>query len=113
MLSVDSHFANRLPVLRKTYDKLADAVSDFGTISIQPVKSSIFLKKAGTFASVIVNKDHLKIAFFLSKVYEGFPIEKTLPYAPKKIVHFLSIARPADVNKQLVNWLKESYSLAK
>jgi hypothetical protein len=113
LYSVDSHFEGRIPVLRKTYDKLVDAVSDFGPVSIQPVKGSIFFKKAGTFASVTVRKDHLKIDFFLSEKYEGFPIEKTLQYTQKKIAHYMSLAKPADVNKQLVSWMKESYSLAK
>lgn len=113
LLSVDSHFEKRPPQLRKIYDKIIDAVMDFGPVGIEPIKSGIFLKKAGTFAKVEVKKDHLKVEFFLDHLHNAFPVEKTLQYTQKKIVHLVSVSSLEDVDKQLTGWLKTSYSLAK
>lgn len=108
-----SHFADRPAVLRKAFDKIVKAVSAFGPVSIQPVKGMIFLKKSGTFASVVLRKDHFKLEFFLSELHDEFPVEKTFRYSRLKIVHIVSISGPSEVDSQVVNWLRESYSLAR
>ncbi|HEU4718217.1 MAG TPA: DUF5655 domain-containing protein [Bacteroidia bacterium] len=112
-IPVGSHFEGKPASLRKAFDKMVAISSSFGNVSVQPVKGGIFLKKAGTFAMIAVRKDCLKVEFFLSHLYEGFPVEKTFRYTQKKIVHVVSISGPGDVNKQFAGWLKESYSLAK
>src|SRR5574337_1078798 len=99
-ISADSHFEGKPGTLRKTYDKIIDTVSDFGKISIQPVKSGIFLRKAGTFAMIAVKKDHLKIEFFLDHPHEAFPVEKVFQYTQKKYVHLVSVSKPVDVDRQ-------------
>jgi hypothetical protein len=112
-MSAETHFENRPPVLRKTYDKIIKTVCKFGPVSIQPIKGYIVIKKAGTFAAVIVKKDHLKLEFFLDHKMDVFPVEKTFNYTQKKIVHVISVAKPGDIDKQVIAWLKESWLLAK
>ncbi|MBI3509491.1 MAG: hypothetical protein HY064_02435 [Bacteroidetes bacterium] len=112
-ISVDTHFKNKLPVLRKIYDKLEHAVCDFGEVSVEPIKGGIFFKKAGTFAMIAFRKDHLKVEFFLKQKYDAFPVEKTFQYTQKKIVHVVPVSSVKEVDKQLVKWLRESWELAK
>ena len=113
MISAESHFEGKPAALKKTYDKLADAVCDFGPVSIQPIKGGIFFKKAGTFAMIAIRKDHLKVEFFLDHLHDSFPVEKTFQYTQKKIVHVVSVSNVKDVDRQLIGWLKTSYSMAK
>lgn len=112
-ISPESHFEGKPAALKKIYDKLKDAVSDLGEVNVQAVKGSIYFKKTGTFAGVMVRKDHLKVEFFLPRVHDAFPVEKTFYYSPKKVVHVVSVSEPGDINKQLLAWIGESYSLAK
>jgi effector-binding domain-containing protein len=112
-ISAESHFEGKPTSLKKVYDKLENAVTNFGDVSIQPIKGGIFFKKAGTFAMIAIRKDHLKVEFFLDHLHDSFPVEKTFQYTQKKIVHVVSVSSVKEVDKQLINWLKISYSLAK
>lgn len=110
---LDKHFEGKPVGLRKAFDKLVKNVNTFGLVSVQPINGMIVLKKAGAFASVVLRKDHFKIEFFLSSLQDEFPVEKTFRYSQKKIVHIVSVSSAAEVDKQLVSWLRESYALAK
>ena len=112
-ISAEKHFEGKPLVLKKVYDKLEREVSNFGNVSIQPIKGGIFFKKAGTFAMINIRKDHLKIEFFLDHKHDAFPVEKIFQYTQKKIVHVVSVSEMKEVDRQLINWLKISYGMAK
>lgn len=111
--NIDDHFEGKPAVLRKTFDKLRKSVEKFGQINTTAVKTSIMFKRAGTFAGIVVRKDHLKLEFFLPEKHDEFPIEKSFQYSKHKWVHAVSLAEPEDVTAQLLKWLKISYSLTK
>lgn len=110
---VDKHFKDKPASLRKAYDKLEKAVLKFGDVNISPVKTAIYFKRAGAFCGVTPKKDHLKVSFFLPEKLEEFPIEKSVQYTKIKYGHIVSVAEAADVNAQLIDWIKVSYGLAK
>lgn len=112
-IPLDKHFEGKPVALRKAFDKVVKGARTFGEVSVQPINGMICLKKAGSFASVVLRKDHFKLEFFLSTLQDEFPVEKTFRYSQKKIVHIVSISSPAEVDKQLLAWLKESYALAR
>ena len=110
---LEKHFEGKPVALQKAFDKLVKSVQRFGEISVQPINGMIMLKKAGSFASVTMRKDHFKLEFFLPELVDEFPVEKTFRYSQKKIVHIVSISSPKEVDAQLVGWLKTSYGMAK
>lgn len=110
---LEKHFEGKPVALRKAFDKLVKTVNTFGEISVQPINGMICLKKAGSFATVVLRKDHFKLEFSLGTLHDEFPVEKTYRYSQKKIVHIVSVSSAAEVDRQLIGWLKESYSLAK
>lgn len=113
VVTVESHFMNRQPALKQTYDILLTHVGNFGSFTINPVKSSISLKTISTFLGIKVMKDHLLIEFFLNRKIEEFPVFKTFDYSKNKIVHAVKIDHSDQVDAQLIRWIKESYELVK
>ena len=110
---VDKHFKDKPATLRKAYDKLENALLKFGDVTISPVKTAIYFKRAGTFCGVTVKKDHFKVSFLLPEMVDVFPIEKSERYTKQKYAHYVSVAEVSDVTAQLLKWLKVSYGLAK
>ncbi len=113
VVSAESHFEGKPASLKKAYDKLVKSISALGEVSVQPIKNYICFKKAATFASVTVRKDHFKVEFFLGRTENVFPIEKTFFYSKNKVVHVVPVSGPEDIDKQLLAWIAESYFLAK
>ncbi len=71
----------------------------------------IFFKTKSTFLGIKVKKDQLHVEFFLDHLENVPPVSKYLQTSKHRVVHLVPVDRPEDINKQLVNWIKESYKL--
>lgn len=104
----------KYPLAAKLYDVLEKKVMAFGSdVMISAARSCVFAKANGTFIAFKPKKDCLVLEFFLPDVVEEFPIEKHFRYSKTKVVHYLRIDGKEQINKQLMKWLKTSYSIIK
>lgn len=108
----DIHFINKKPNVLKVYEKILKETKKFGKVNVSPVKSGILLKNISTFLGMRLKKDSLDIDFFLPEETNEFPIYKTFRYTKSKVVHYVRLENPKEVDRQLVNWMKISYRMA-
>ena len=111
-VNADKHFMNKEPNVRTVYDKILREAKKFGKVNISPVQTSIMFKNVSTFLGINLRKDSLDISFFLPEETNEFPVYKTFRYGKNKVAHSVRLESPSEVDKQLVNWMKISYSLA-
>ena len=111
-VNADIHFANKKPNVKAVYEKILKETKKFGKVNVSPVQSSILLKNVSTFLGIKPRKDSVDIDFFLPEETNEFPIYKTFRYTKNKAVHCVRLESPKEVDKQLVNWMKISYSMA-
>ena len=108
----ENHFINKKPNVKAVYEKILNETRKFGNVNISPVKSGILLKNISTFLGIKLRKDFLDIEFFLPEETNEFPVYKTFRYTKSKVVHYVRLENPIEVDKQLVGWIKISFLLA-
>jgi predicted transport protein len=94
------------------YKYICKEVKKFGSYKEETVKPDvIFFKTKSTFLGIKVKKNHLEIEFFLDHLEDIPPVFKYLQTSKHRIVHVIKIDSKEDVNKQLINWMKQSFNL--
>ena len=112
LISKESLFAKRSPELKRRYGQIVKIVKSFGEYREETVLADvIFFKTKSTFMAVKVKKEHLDVEFFLDHLENVPPVSKYLQTSKHRIAHVVPVDRPADINRQLSNWMKESYQL--
>ena len=56
-------------------------------------------------------KDHVEIEFQLGREIREFPVYRSLRVSRNRVVHLAVIEDPRDVDRELLDWLRESYEL--
>lgn len=102
---VDVHFDGRPPALRAAFAKVVKALPDAEVVANA---SSIHFRRERAFAGVRVKKDALDVEFLLARKVASTRILKMEDLGPSRKAHHVRVADPADVDTELVAWLKEA-----
>lgn len=111
LVDVEEHFINKAPIIKAAFEKLMQKVESFGDITVNPVKSSIQVKTGATFLGVKPKKDSMEIEFFLSYELKDDIVNKILVMSKNRIVHYVTVHTPANINAELISLIRKSYKL--
>jgi len=78
---------------------------------VDAVKTSINLAARAHFAGVTVQKEALTVGFVLARRVEDLRIARHAFLGGRWIGHRVRVAKPDELDPQLLDWLKESYDL--
>ncbi|PYP89043.1 MAG: hypothetical protein DMF61_04935 [Blastocatellia bacterium AA13] len=109
--SAVDHFLNKDPYLREAYEHLIGTLRTLGPLRVEAVKSAINFAAKFNFAAVRVAGDHLRVEFLLDHLIKSDRITKTERLSPTKIAYHVAVKSPSDVDRELIGWLKEAYTL--
>lgn len=110
--TIESHFADKSPVLRTIYDNLMAEIRSFGDVVEEPKKTSIHLVRKTAFAGVATRKTALLLNIKSSApiVSPRFPkIEKV---SSNRYHQEVKLTNPTEVNAELLGWLRQAYELS-
>ena len=108
----ESFFMNRPVHFRKLYEIIKNKVKSFGEFREEAVLPDvIFFKTKSTFLAIKVKKAWLDIEFFLDHLEDVPPVKKYLQTSKRRFVHLVSIDEEEDIDKQLMDWISDSYNL--
>ena len=110
--SIESHFADKAPVVREIYDRLIAETHLFGDVIEEPKKTSIHLVNKTAFAGVATRKTAL-----LLNVKSAAPIisprfPKTEKVSSNRYHQEVKLTDPAEVDAELLGWLRQAYDLS-
>ena len=112
LVDKETFFHNRPPHFRQLYEVIRKQVAEWGEFREEAVEPDvIFFKTKSTFLAVKVKKAWLDIQFFLDHLEDVPPVKKYLQTSKKRVAHLVSIDEEADINPQLLRWMKASYEL--
>lgn len=109
--TVKTHFKDRDPILRETYDELIRKLEAIGRLQVDSVKTSIILGSRAHFAVVYPYQGHLLLEFLSNREIKSERIHRSQALGTARVSHFVKLVEPADVDDELLNWLAQSYSL--
>jgi hypothetical protein len=110
--SVKSHFEGRNASVRATYDRLLKNARQFGQVIEEPKKTSIHLVNKTAFAGVVARKSAIVLTIKSDRKLSSARIDKTERTSANRFHHELKLISPAEVDPELVKWLKDAYALS-
>lgn len=111
-LSIASHFSSKAPVVREIYDKLLRALKRIGPIVEEPKKTSIHLVNATALAGVATRRDSIILTIKSDCALHSPRIHKSERVSAKRFHHEVKLTSPADVDAELLRWLKAAYEMS-
>lgn len=109
---LESHFLNKEPNVKAVFEKIHKEVTPFGEFKVNSVKHAILFTAKSHFLAVKPKRKWLDIELVLPYPVEGFPIHKTVQVSKSKWAHFVRLEAETEVDKRLVEWLREAYEVS-
>ena len=110
--SVKSHFQNKDKVVREIYERLLRKVEQWGTVYEDPKKTSIHLVNRTAFAGVATRTAALNCTIKGDHVLSSSRVTRSEQVAARRFHHEVKLTSPADVDSELIGWIKEAYKLS-
>ena len=111
--SAQDHFKYREQVVTDIYEKLIAELHKLGQLKIEPKKTSIHLGNRFGFAGVYTRKDYINLEVHLNYKLKSERVTKMEQASANRFHHTIKLTKPKDIDKELLNWLKEAYDLKK
>jgi hypothetical protein len=110
--TVKSHFENKDAVVRQIYDRLIKGAQKFGRVIEEPKKTSIHLVRKTAFAGVATRKHALILTIKSDRKLSSPRIHKSEQASANRFHHEARLTSPAEVDAELLKWLKDAYVLS-
>jgi hypothetical protein len=109
--TIEEHFARSEPHVAETYRAYEDAVRSIGPIEVIPQKTRVAFMVRMRFAGCQFRRRWLQAGFIAKRPIESPRIFKSERYGPRTWGHYVRLRSPADVDDELVGWLREAYAV--
>jgi hypothetical protein len=110
--TVENHFSSKEPIVREIYNRVLKAIRGIGSVIEEPKKTSIHLVNSSALAGVATRKDSLILTLKSDRKLTGPRIHKSEQVSAGRFHHEVKLRSPADVDNELVGWLREAYELS-
>ncbi|HEY8187962.1 MAG TPA: DUF5655 domain-containing protein [Pyrinomonadaceae bacterium] len=110
--TVKEHFDNRAPEVKATYVAILNAAKKLGTVKEEPKKTSIHLVRKSAFAGVATRKSALILTLKSDSDIVSKRIAKREQASARRWHLEVKLETPAQVDSEILGWLKKSYELA-
>ena len=111
LFTVESHFEGKDSV-RRIYGRLLKEARRFGPVIEEPKKTSIHLVNRTAFAGVATRQHALILTIKSDRNLSSPRIHKSEQTSAKRFHHQIRVNSPAEVDSELVKWLKDAYALS-
>ena len=101
------------PHVRAIYDAVRKAVSKFGKVRADEKKTSIHLVAKTGFAGIHLRKSAILLNIRTAKPIKSKRVRKVERVSANRYHNEMLIGSPAEVNAEVIGWLREAYSLGK
>ncbi len=110
--TVESHFEGKDASVRQIYDRILKSARKFGLVGEEPKKTSIHLVNRTAFAGVATRKSAIILTIKSDRKLSSPRIHKSEQTSASRFHHEVRLTSPADVDSELVKWLKDAYELS-
>jgi hypothetical protein len=110
--TVKFHLEGKDPAVPQIYDRLLKAAGKFGPVTEEPKKTSIHLVNKTAFAGVATRKSAIILTIKSDRKIPSPRIHKSEQTSARRFHHEVKLTAPAEVDSELVKWLKDAYVLS-
>ncbi len=110
--TVASHFEDKLPIVKQIYDRLLEALRQYGEVHEAPKQTSIHLDNTTGFAGVYTRKDYILLHFRTDYPMDDPRLSKGEQLSARRFKHTIKLTQVSDIDAQLLKWLEDAYKIA-
>jgi len=110
--SIDSHFFDKEPAVRKIYDAILKTGNKLGAVKEEAKKTSIHLVRNSAFAGIATRKSFLILTFKSRTDLANQRISKRERASANRWHMVVKLDSPAAVDAEVKAWLKSSYEIS-
>lgn len=110
--TVAQHFTGKAPAVRATYDRIVAEARKFGPVVEDPKKTSIHLNRRTAFAGIATRSAGLILTLKLAKDIPSARVRKREQVSANRWHLEIPLAAPAEVDAELLAWLRAAYELS-
>jgi len=110
---LDPHFTASSPQVRATFDRLVQAASACGPLTVYPQKTRIVFMVRVRFGGVITRKRWLLFSLWLTRRVEHPRLHRVDVYGPRTIGHQFQLDDPEQVDRRLRSLICEAYAVGR
>ena len=110
--TVKSHFERKDAKTKKMYEQLLKGVKKFGRVVEDPKKTSIHLVNKTAFAGVATRSKAIVLTIKSDRELSSARIHKSEQTSARRFHHEVKLTSVADVDAELLSWLKQAYALS-
>jgi hypothetical protein len=110
--SINNHFDGKDPVVQKIYERILTVCKAMGPVGVEPKKTSIHLVRSTAFAGIATRSTYLILTIKSDRQMKSRRIHKSQHTSANRFHHETKIEKPADVDAELIGWLKSAYALS-
>lgn len=108
--SIEELFERFPPEIFNLFECIHNQVIKYDKTKVNPVKNGVMYSVNSTFLALKPHKTYLAIEFASKKMHNEFPVEKCVPVSKRFVAHILRIDSLENIDRQLMNWIKEAHS---
>ena len=110
--TVKQHFENRVPEVKATYAAILKEAKKFGPVKEEAKKTSIHLVRKSAFAGVATRKTALILTLKSDCDISSTRIARREQASANRWHLETRLETPAQVDREIVSWLRKAYDLA-
>jgi hypothetical protein len=110
--SVKSHFDGKDAVTKTMYERLLKGAKKFGRVIEDPKKTSIHLVNKTAFAGVATRNKAIVLTIKSDRELSSPRIHKSEQTSARRFHHEVKLISVAEVDAELLGWLKSAYELS-
>lgn len=107
------HLSGKEIVVINIYNRLITELQKFGQLKIEPKKTSIHLGNRFGFAGVYTRQNYINLEVHLNYKLTSKRVIKVEQASANRFHHTIKLTTEKEVDKELLNWLREAYELKK
>src|SRR6185436_3950038 len=111
--ALEALFANKEPGVRAAYDKVLSSLGKVGPLKAEAKKTSIHLVRETSFAGAHPKKAWLDLTIRSDKPIKSARVRAQEQVSKNRWHQDVRLTSPADVDAEVMGWLKSAYALAK
>jgi hypothetical protein len=110
--TVDDHFTGKEPVVRDLYAALLAAIRKYGPLEEDPKKTSIHLVNRTAMAGVYTRREYINLDFKSEYPIDSPRIARSEQLSRNRYHHTIKLTSKKDLDRELLGWLKNAYTLS-
>jgi hypothetical protein len=108
-LELDEYFATGPTWERPIFEAVFAHLESLGPMTVEPVSVGLFIKSDGSFVELRPKAKWVALSFPLARRLQSPRISRKPVGSGRKIVHFVNLTSPDEVDDELRGWLTEAF----